>query len=376
MKNLVSPLGTLREFLKEHPHIHFVESPYGGEDMEVHGVCSVEKPQEYHLLFIKNKKILKKWGQLIHEKIEGDPHFSKNLLSKIVVILDKSLLEEYKKEGPLPSSHLAEEITIRDLHHAGFVCVCDEVMLSLTQATQWVYEKMMKSVIYDLDGRIHSTATIHPSARIGQKVFIGDRVVVEAGVCIHPGSVIHGPSTIGEGSTIFPNVTIYPFTSVGKSCRIHSGAVIGADGFGYVFNKGTHHKLWHLGGVILEDQVEIGALSAVDAGTLHPTRVGFGSKIDNHVQVGHNCQLGKGVILCGHVAIGGSSWIGDYCVFGGKSGMGPDIHLGPGCQVAGGALVNCDWPAQTALGGHPARPLREWMKGLAYLRKKSLHSSQ
>ena len=179
-------------------------------------------------------------------------------------------------------------------------------------------------------------------------------------------------SVIGEGTTLYPNVTIYPKVEIGVQTRIHSGTVLGADGFGYEYDGGVHHKIWHCGGVKIGNHVEIGANSCVDGGAFYPTQVGDGCIIDNHVQIGHNAEIGRLVVVCGHTAISGSARIGDGVVFGGKSGIGPNMELGPGCQVAGGALVNCDWPAGVKLGGHPARELGQWMKGLAYIRKMSL----
>jgi UDP-3-O-[3-hydroxymyristoyl] glucosamine N-acyltransferase len=122
-----------------------------------------------------------------------------------------------------------------------------------------------------------------------------------------------------------------------------------------------------MGGVILADDIEIGSATAIDAGTFVPTRIGSGCKIDNGVQIGHNCNVKNGVIFCGHSGLSGSCTIGNYVVFGGKSGTGPDVILEDGCQIAGGALVSKNWPMGSKLAGHPARLLKDWFKANAFI---------
>jgi len=253
-----------------------------------------------------------------------------------------------------------------------FVCIVEDANLALCKLSEIFFEDKTATLNHMVDGRQMGSAEVDPSAEISQAVFIGEGVQIGAGVKILPGCTILAHCRIGEGTVLYPNVTLYPFVELGKNCRIHSGTVIGSDGYGYHFHQGVHHKIWHMGGAKLGNDVEVGANSCIDGGTFSPTQIGDGCKFDNLVQVGHNCEFGRGVILCGQVAIGGSSSLGDFCVFGGKSGMGDHMKLGMGCQVAGGALVNNDWPDGSVLGGHPARPLKEWMKGLAYLRKESL----
>jgi UDP-3-O-[3-hydroxymyristoyl] glucosamine N-acyltransferase len=240
----------------------------------------------------------------------------------------------------------------------------------MTKLSLPFYQNIKESWNDEVDGRQMGTVDIDPSSWIAQHVFIGKDVVIGKNVRIYPGVRILSGSSIGDDCELFPGVTIYQNVKIGNAVRIHGNTTIGADGFGYNFRDGIHHKLWHMGGVIIGDNVEIGANSCVDGGTFSPTLIGAGSKFDNHVQVGHNCIIGSGVILCGHVAIGGSSELGDFTVFGGKSGMGHAMKLGKACQVGGGALVNRDWPDGSVLGGHPARPLKEWMKGLAYVRNQ------
>ncbi len=331
-KELTSLLSDIK------PHTQY------SDDIQIDGICDLKLLRPHHILCVKSKK----FALLLKDLKPAD-------CQDIILILgkdnwlDESLYQQFKA-----------------------TLICPSVETLIFRLSDIFYHRKMSGRNQVVDGRQMGTAEIHPSALVGQGAFIGENVILEENVMIHPGASIGAGVRIQAGSEIFSNVTIYPDVQIGKNVRIHAGSVIGADGFGYVFGDGAHQKIWHMGSVVLEDNVEIGANSCVDGGTFSPTRIGAGTKLDNHVQIGHNCQLGLGVIICGHVAIGGSSTIGDFTVFGGKSGMGDNMTLGPACQVAGGSLVNCDWPAKTVLGGHPARPLKEWMKGVAFVRRESL----
>lgn len=325
-----------------------LEILYGNQTVVFGDLCSIDDLRPGALTFLGNAKIIKKINRFSGLK---DFH-------TLGILIDR-------KVWPKVSQDFASD---------------KWALVALVDSTEELIPRLSRH-FYDLehtrgndlvDGRQMGTAEIHPTAWIGQNVFIGAKVKIHAHVTIHPGATILSGSEIGERTVIYPHVTVYRNVTIGRNCRIHSSTVIGADGFGYNFLQGQHHKIWHFGGVQIGDEVEIGACSAVDSGTFSATIIGPGTKLDNHVQIGHNCRVGRGVILCGHSALGGSCIIGDFCVFGGKSGMGHGIELGSACQIAGGALVNCDWPAGSVLGGHPARPLKEWMKGLAYLRNVSL----
>lgn len=319
---------------------------------EIRAICSFDELSLNGMVFIKNAKFLVKFV----------PHIEKAVQLKVGAIVD----EKFYQMMDFDLKKLLQKLP--------WIATSTQVSLSLTYLSKPFYDKKMLDINTQVDGRQMGTVEIDPSAKIAQNVFIGENVRIDANVEIMAGSVIQSHTVIGEGSKIFPNVTLYPFTNIGRNCRIHSGTVIGADGFGYTFHQGIHHKIWHMGGVLLKDNVEIGANSAVDAGTFTPTVIGEGTRIDNFVQVAHNCKIGRGCILCGHVALAGSVVLEDFVVLGGKAGVGPDAHLGMGTQVAGAAMVNesAIWPAGSKLGGHPARDLKEWMKGFAYVRKMSL----
>lgn len=334
----------LQELLKLDKNL---ESAFTSGNDEVSTLCELENLEANALVVLGDAKFLKRFLEL-------------NNAPKVHVILNKSLSAEIEN---------LKEKTLS-------VSLSSKPSISMSLLSQPFYEEKVGALNTWLDGRQTGSAKVDPTTLIAQGVFIGEDVIIGANVRLHAGVVISAKCEIGEGSEIYPNVTIYPFTKIGKNARIHAGVTIGADGFGYNFDQGVHHKVWHFGGVVIGDQVEIGANSCVDAGTFSATYIGHGSKLDNHVQIGHNCQLGMGVIICGHVALGGSTRLGDFTVVGGKAGFGNGLTLGKACQVAGGALVNCDWPDGSVVAGHPARPLKEWLKGVAWLRKESLKGSR
>jgi len=319
---------------------------------EILAISSLDELTENSVVFIKNAKFLEK---LI-------PSIEKAVSLKIGAIVDEKFFNLVNAEL---KSHMEK---------LPWIATSNNVAMSLTLISKPFYDNKMKGVNTQVDGRQMGTVDIHPSALIAQNVFIGEFVKIGANVEIMPGTVILPHSEIGENSKIYPNVSLYPFTKIGKNCRIHSGTVIGSDGFGYTFNQGSHVKIWHMGGVVIQDDVEVGSNTSIDGGTFSPTIIGQGTRIDNLVQIAHNVKTGRGCIICGKTGIAGSAVLEDYVVLAGGVGVGPDARLGMGTQVAGAAQVNegAIFPAGSKLGGHPAKDLREWMRGIAYLRTMSL----
>jgi UDP-3-O-[3-hydroxymyristoyl] glucosamine N-acyltransferase len=339
----------LTDFSKFDSNLKIVKNPDWPE--EILAISSLESLQKNSAIFIRNAKFLNRFL----------PSLKKALDLQVGLVIDE------KFYGLLNSQ---DKLSLESLP---WIATTSNLALSLTVLSKPFYDLKMQGLNYQVDGRQLGTVDIHPTARISQNVFIGEHVKIGAYVEILPGSVIMPYVSIYEGTKIFSNVSLYPFTQIGKNCRIHSGVVIGSDGFGYTFHQGQHLKIWHMGGVIIESDVEIGSNSSVDMGTFSPTLIGSGTRIDNLVQVGHNSKIGRGCILCGQAGTAGSSVLEDFVVLGGRAAVGPEVHLGMGTQVAGGAKVTeGQWPAGSKLGGHPARDLKEWMRGLAYLRKVSL----
>ena len=198
--------------------------------------------------------------------------------------------------------------------------------------------------------------SIYPLSYIGNDVSLGNRVTVSSGVYIGDGV------TIGDDSFLYPNVTIREGTRIGKKVILHSGTVIGSDGFGYVLEKGTHHKIPQTGGVIIEDEVEIGANATVDRATIGDTIIGRGTKIDNMVQIGHNVKIGANCIIVSQVGIGGSVEIGDGVVLAGQVGIRDHIKIGNGAIVGAQSGIGSDIPEGQIYSGSPAIPHKTWLR--------------
>jgi UDP-3-O-[3-hydroxymyristoyl] glucosamine N-acyltransferase len=210
--------------------------------------------------------------------------------------------------------------------------------------------------------------TIGPGAILGDHASIGRATRIEAGAVIGHG--VH----IGENCRIYPRATIYPGTTLGNRVVVHAGAVLGADGFGYVRDSstGAYTQFPQQGTLLIEDDVEIGANSTIDRGALKQTRIRRGTKIDNLVHVGHNCDIGEDVILVALTGISGSCTVGNGAVIAGQVGIGDHAHIGPGVILGGQAgvltgqtVTNEGLKPGTVLWGTPARPLKQVLREIA-----------
>jgi UDP-3-O-[3-hydroxymyristoyl] glucosamine N-acyltransferase len=235
--------------------------------------------------------------------------------------------------------------------------------------------------------RFHPTAElkpgIHPTAVMGQDVLMGALVYVGPNVVVGDGSRIGVATSIGagcsigkrvllgEGCVLHPNVTIYDNVDIGRGAILHSGCVIGADGFGYVLEADRWQKFPQVGRVEIGDFVEIGANSCVDRAALGVTSIGEGTKLDNMVHVGHNCRIGKHVIVAAQTGFAGGVVVGDHAVIGGQVGIGDKARieasatLGSGCGVLSSKIVR----SGEIVWGTPARPLRQHLETLANLNR-------
>jgi len=222
---------------------------------------------------------------------------------------------------------------------------------------------------------IHPTAVVAPDARLGEDVVISPYVVIESGVDVGPGTYLGVGVCLGEGAKIgsqcvlYPRVSVYPGARIGNRVILHSGVVIGSDGFGYVFAEGHYEKFPQRGEVIIEDDVEIGSNSTVDRGSLGVTVIGQGSKIDNLVQIAHNVRVGRHCVIAAQTGISGSAEIGDYAVMGGQVGVADHIRIEEGAMIGGQAGIFRTIRKGTKVWGTPARPLDEFKKVYAELAK-------
>jgi UDP-3-O-[3-hydroxymyristoyl] glucosamine N-acyltransferase len=227
---------------------------------------------------------------------------------------------------------------------------------------------------------VHASAVVDPTAQIAEGATIGPHCVVEAGARIGKGTVLYprvyvGPSVeIGEDSVLFPGVTLYESTKLGKRVRIHAGSVLGADGFGYAprIENGApvgHQKIYHLGRVVIGDDVEIGANTMIDRATLGETRIDAGAKLDNDIHIGHNSMVGAGTILCGGVTLAGGTTIGKFVYVGGLTGMGNKATVGDYAKIAGMSSVSKDVPPGGTCVGRTQRTYRDHFRLEALLNR-------
>ncbi len=218
-------------------------------------------------------------------------------------------------------------------------------------------------------------AHVSPEAHVGQDAAIYSNVFVEAGVRIgdrsvlYPGVYVGEVSYLGEDCIIYPNVVIREGVRIGDRVIIHGGTVIGGDGFGYATDAGIHHKIPQIGGVVIEDDVEIGANVTIDRGALGDTIIRRGTKIDNLVQIAHNVVVGEDSIIVSQAGISGSTEIGHHVVLAGQVGLVGHIKIGDGVQVGAQSGVMNDIEAGQTYLGSPAMPHREFLKVQAVLRK-------
>jgi UDP-3-O-[3-hydroxymyristoyl] glucosamine N-acyltransferase len=204
---------------------------------------------------------------------------------------------------------------------------------------------------------------------IGEYAIIGPDATLGSDVVVAAHCVVGENAALGDGTQLWSHVTIYPRASVGARAIIHSGARIGSDGFGYVFRDGAHHKIPHVGRCIVGDDVEIGANTTVDRGSIDDTVVGNGTKIDNLVHIAHNVRIGKKCLIMAQVGIAGSVTVGDGAILAGQAGISGHLSIGAGARIAAQAGVFGDIPAGETWSGYPARPHRESLRASAALFK-------
>jgi UDP-3-O-[3-hydroxymyristoyl] glucosamine N-acyltransferase len=223
--------------------------------------------------------------------------------------------------------------------------------------------------------RVAASARIGTNVRLGERVSIGEHVILDReaqlgdDVVVGDNCVVGAGASIGTGSRLRPGVTIYPGAVLGAHVIVHSGARVGCDGFGYVFKDGAHNKIPHVGGCIVGDEVEIGANTTIDRGSIDDTVIGKGTKIDNLVHVAHNVRIGERCLLMAQVGIAGSAVIGNDCIIAGQAGLGGHITIGQGARIGGQAGVFGDVPAGETWSGYPARPHRESLRASSALFK-------
>jgi UDP-3-O-[3-hydroxymyristoyl] glucosamine N-acyltransferase len=217
-----------------------------------------------------------------------------------------------------------------------------------------------------IDSFVPASVAIGPNVTIGSGVTLGENVVIQAGCVISEGV------SIGDGSFLHPNVTIYHECSIGRRCILHSGAVIGADGFGFAPEGQLWLKIPQIGRVLIGDDVEIGANTTVDRGALDDTVVGDGCKIDNLVHVGHNCRIGNNSVLAGCTGVAGSTVFGEHCIVGGAGMISGHLNIVAGTTISGGSTVmKSIFKPGVYTSVQPLDTHEDWLRNASHIRRLS-----
>lgn len=237
------------------------------------------------------------------------------------------------------------------------------------KAIECFYPKTSHSSAISSEAYIAESASIGNSASIYPYAFVSGHSIIGDNSVIMPGVFIGENTRIGRDCLIYPNVTIREGITIGDRVIIHAGTVIGSDGYGYVFEKGEHYKIPQVGGVIIEDDVEIGSNVSIDRATLGNTLIKKGSKIDNLCQIAHNVSIGEKSLIVSQVGIAGSTEIGDFVILGGQVGVGDHITIESGTTVASGAGVMKNLLKKGVYSGTPAIPHATWLRAQALFAK-------
>src|SRR5262245_27675862 len=317
---------------------------------------------------------MKRTAQELADHISGELHGDGSVMLEAVASL--------KNAGPNDLSY-AEEKFKDDVAKSSAGCVIVQSgewpskttilarnpKLAFARAAAWLLTEATEDV------GIHPSATLAPDAKIGEQVKIGAGVVIESGAIVGRSTVIEagcyiGKHTIiGNDCTLYPRVAIYTEVTIGNRVVIHAGAVIGADGFGFVRDGASHVKFPQVGKVVVEDDVEIGANTCIDRGSLETTFIRRGVKLDNLIQIAHNVDIGEHTIIAAQTGISGSSSLGAHCLVGGQVGIGEHARLDNNTIIGGqgGVLNGKHVRGGEVLWGTPVRPLREFLLQQAHL---------
>ena len=288
---------------------------------------------------------------------------------------DLSFLAGAKYAPAFEQSAAGVVLTTPDLADAAGFCTARVIVASphdaLLSLIPIFYRAPTREIGVHATAIVARSATIGADARIEPYVVIGEGAVIGDRAWIGAHTVISDGVEIGADVRLMPHVTLYRGAVLGDRVTVHSGTRIGSDGFGYVFGNGVHNKIPHVGRCLIGNDVEIGANSAVDRGSIDDTVIGAGTKLDNLVHIAHNVRVGRLCLVMAQVAIAGSSHVGDGVILAGQVGVSSHLTVGAQARLAAQAGVISDVPAGETWSGYPARPHREALRATAALFKLS-----
>lgn len=311
-------------------------------------------------------------AEAVGGRLEGDPRIPMGRLATV------------EEAGPGDTAFLAAKRYARHLHdcRAAAFLVAEALEGRVADRARVVVAEPHRALVLalrrlhpeaPLAGDVHPTAILGRGVRLGEGVRVGPYAVLDDDADVGDGSSIGAHTVVGRGCvlgracTLHPLVVLYPGTRLGDRVIVHAGTVVGSDGFGYAHFDGAHQRIPHAGGVILGDDVEIGANAAVDRGSLGDTVLESGVKVDNLVQIGHNVRVGADSALAGMAGIAGSARIGKGVLIGGQAGVLGHVEVGDGARIAAASKALKDVPAGATFSGSPARHHREELRRQAHL---------
>lgn len=301
----------------------------GDQDVEIFGVAGITEAKEGDITFLSDLRLAKDCSQIEASAVIVRD-FIPNLGKSQVVV----------RNPQYAFAKLLEHFYVKP---AGFAGISDLAFVS-------------KSAMVAAD------VSIYPWA------YISDDAVIKAGTVIFPGVFVGSGAVIGERCIMYPNVTVRENVTIGNGVIIHPGAVIGSDGFGYVFEEGRHYKIPQVGGVIIGDNVEIGSNVSIDRATTGHTVIGKGTKIDNLVQIAHNVVVGENSVIVAQTGIAGSSRVGSYVALAGQVGIADHVKIGDRCRIGAQSGVMGDL-TDGVYSGSPAMQHRDWLRSVSLFAK-------
>ncbi len=316
-------------------------------------------------------------AQLLNGTVEGDPETRLNTVARIEEGQPGALtfLSNPRYESHIYTTRASAVLVRHDFIPAHEVAATlirvDDPYQALARLLAW-YEQARP-----VKKGVHPTAVIDETARIGSDSYIGayvvisEKTVVGEGAAIHPQVFIGENVTIGRNCILHPGVKICRDTVIGDNCTIHSGAVIGGDGFGFApVTDADYMKIPQIGNVIIEDNVEIGSNTCIDRATMGSTIIRRGVKLDNLIQVGHNCEIGENTVIAAQTGLAGSTRIGRNCMFGGQVGLAGHLTIADGCKIGAQSGVMSSITEENAvILGYPATDSRQFLRSFAHLKR-------
>jgi len=302
----------------------------GNGNLEICGVRPLDTAEAEHLSFLHNPKYVKE---------------AQSSAAGAILVADSKMLPERT------------------------LLVCPEPYLALARALEIFHPVVHPEPGVHPSAVVSDTASVGEGASIGPLASVADGAILGDHTVVGAGCVLGRDVEIGADCILHPRVVVAERCRIGNRCIIHSGTVIGSDGFGFATVDGTHHKMPQVGIVVVEDDVELGANVCVDRAALGETRIGRGTKVDNLVQIAHNVVVGEHCLLVAQVGISGSTHIGHHTVFAGQSACAGHLKIGSGVVLAARAAAFKDIPDGVTVSGAPARPHRDWLKANANLQR-------